>query len=106
MERIVQGLSDNDLQDHLVRGIADQDILADSLGDEGILLLYLTLPKTRAILMLDCILIQKSGRNQAHRVGAFRDRPAPGVKQVRRVHEEQTGRARGEEIKSIKLLLF
>ena len=39
MERIVQGLSDNDLQDHLVRGIADQDILADPLGDEGILLL-------------------------------------------------------------------
>ena len=108
MERIVQGLSDNDLQDHLVRGIADQDILADPLGDEGILLLipYPTLPKTRAILMLDCILIQKSGRNQAHRVGAFRDRPAPGVKQVRRVHEEQTGRARGEEIKSIKLLWF
>ena len=71
MERIVQGLSDNDLQDHLVRGIADQDILADPLGDEGILLLipYPTLPKTRAILMLDCILIQKSGRNQAHRVG-------------------------------------
>lgn len=104
MERIVQGPSDNDLQDHLVRGIADQDIL----GDEGILLLipYLTLPKTRAILMLDCILIQKSGRNRAHGVGAFRDRPAPGVKQVRRVHEEQTGRARGEEIKSIKLLLF
>ena len=65
MERIVQGPSDNDLQDHLVRGIADQDIL----GDEGILLLYLTPPKTRAILMLDCILIQKSGRNQAHRVG-------------------------------------
>ena len=92
MERLVQGLSDNDLQDHLVRGIADQDILADSLGDEGILLLYLTLPKTRAILMLDCILIQKSGRNRAHGVGAFRDRPAPGVKQVRRLHEEQTGR--------------
>ena len=42
--------------------------------------------------MLDCILIQKSGRNRAHGVGAFRDRPAPGVKQVRRVHEEQTGR--------------
>ena len=103
MERIVQGPSDNDLQDHLVRGIADQDILADPLGDEGILLLipYPTLPKTRAILMLDCILIQKSGRNQAHRVGS-----APGVEQVRRVHEEQTGRARGEEIKSIKLLLF
>ena len=108
MERIAQGPSDNDLQDHLVRGIADQDILADPLGDEGILLLipYPTLPKTRAILMLDCILIQKSGRNRAHGVGAFRDRPAPGVKQVRRVHEEQTGRARGEEIKSIKLLLF
>ena len=71
MERIVQGPSDNDLQDHLVRGIADQDILADPLGDEGILLLipYPTLPKTRAILMLDCILIQKSGSNQAHRVG-------------------------------------
>ena len=104
----MQGPSDNDLQDHLVRGIADQDILADPLGDEGILLLipYLTLPKTRAILMLDCILIQKSGRNRAHGVGAFRDRPAPGVKQVRRVHEEQTGRARGEEIKSIKLLIF
>ena len=50
MERIVQGPSDNDLQDHLVRGIADQDILADPLGDEGILLLipYPTLPKTRA----------------------------------------------------------
>ena len=60
MERLVQGLSDNDLQDHLVRGIADQDILADSLGDEGILLLipYPTLPKTRAILMLDYILIR------------------------------------------------
>ena len=40
MERIVQGPSDNDLQDHLVRGIADQDIL----GDEGILFHSLPYP--------------------------------------------------------------